>query len=84
MSRETFVWYLKWTGSIILTSALLVRVLDPTGDYKYYDHVLNLIGCVIWVSVGIIWKERSIVIAYIPYVIILTVSLLVVLVPKWL
>ena len=70
------VWYLKWVASLILFTGLTIRILDVTGDYRYYDQGITLVGSAIWVWVGIIWKDNSVVLTNAPYVIMLTGSLI--------
>ena len=74
-NKKDMAWYLKWIGSLLLASGLIIRVLDFTGDYRYYDQVVTLLGSAAWAGVGQIWKDNSIIIAYAPYVIILTISI---------
>ena len=69
-------WYLKWVASLILFTGLTIRILDVTGDYRYYDQGITLVGSAIWVCVGIIWKDNSVVLTNGPYVIMLMGSLI--------
>ena len=37
-------------------------VLRATGDYPFTDMCLSLIGCVGWLIVAMLWKDRSLII----------------------
>ena len=52
-------WYLKWTSSIIILFAMGLR---STGEFPLADMCLSFIGCAGWIGVGIVWKDRAILI----------------------
>ena len=52
-------WYLKWTSSIIILFAMVPR---STGEFPLADMCLSFIGCAGWIGVGIVWKDRAILI----------------------
>ncbi len=52
-------WYLKWTSSIIILFAMVLR---STGEFPLADMCLSFIGCAGWIGVGIVWKDRAILI----------------------
>ena len=57
--KQTKDWYIKWAASILLLTAMVLRA---TGDYPFTDMCLSLIGCVGWLIVAMLWKDRSLII----------------------
>ena len=57
--KYTFDWYIKWISSVILLAAMATRA-NP--ELAIYDQVLSLIGCVGWLIVANIWKDRALII----------------------
>ena len=52
-------WYIKWAASVLLLTAMVLRA---TGDYPFTDMCLSLVGCVGWLIVAMLWKDRSLII----------------------
>ena len=57
--KQTKDWYIKWAASILLLTAMVLRA---TGDYPFTDMCLSLIGCVGWLIVAMLWKDRALII----------------------
>ena len=57
--KQTKDWYIKWTASVLL---LIAMVLRATGDYPLTDMCLSLIGCAGWLVVAMLWKDRALII----------------------
>jgi len=57
--KYTIDWYIKWISSVILLAAMATRA-NP--ELAIYDQVLSLIGCVGWLIVANIWKDRALII----------------------
>ena len=57
--KQTKDWYIKWTASVLL---LIAMVLRATGDYPFTDMCLSLVGCGGWLLVGMLWKDRDLII----------------------
>lgn len=60
-------WYVKWTSSFFVLSAVMMR--SATGDspemianLRLADQILSLIGCTGWTWVGFLWKDRALII----------------------
>ena len=52
-------WYVKWTASSFLIAAFAVR----SGQmYPFVDLCLSLIGVSGWLWVGLLWKDRALII----------------------
>jgi len=57
--KQTKDWYIKWTASVLL---LIAMVLRATGDYPFTDMCLSLVGCAGWLVVAMLWKDRALII----------------------
>ena len=57
--KQTRDWYIKWMASILL---LIAMVLRATGDYPFTDMCLSLVGCVGWLVVAMLWKDRALIV----------------------
>ena len=57
--KQTKDWYIKWTASVLL---LIAMVLRATGDYPLTDMCLSLVGCIGWLVVAMLWKDRALII----------------------
>jgi ABC-type siderophore export system fused ATPase/permease subunit len=57
--KQTKDWYIKWTASVLLLTAMVLRA---TGDYPFTDMCLSLVGCVGWLVVAMLWKDRALII----------------------
>ena len=51
-------WYVKWSSSFILLAAMVLRGAQA---YPFIDLSLSFIGCAGWLWVGILWKDRALV-----------------------
>lgn len=57
-------WYIKWFGSIILLISVALRssglpMIDT--NYAIMEMVLNWMGVLCWCIVGLIWKDRALI-----------------------
>ena len=57
--KQTKDWYIKWSASILLLTAMVLRA---TGDYPFTDMCLSLVGCVGWLVVAMLWKDRALIV----------------------
>jgi len=55
-------WYIKWLASSVLLAGMILRAVDEQSVYKVLDLSLNLFGLLGWLSVGLLWHDRSIII----------------------
>ena len=51
-------WWVKWASSFILLTAMVLRGAQA---YPFVDLSLSFIGCAGWLWVGIMWKDRALV-----------------------
>ena len=52
-------WYIKWSSSAII---LMAMVLRSTGEFPLADMILSFIGCSGWIAIGIMWKDKAILV----------------------
>ena len=52
-------WYIKWVSSLIILVAMSLR---STGQFPLADMCLSFVGCAGWIAMGVIWKDRAILI----------------------
>ncbi len=51
-------WWVKWFSSFVLLTAMVLRGAQA---YPFVDLSLSFIGCAGWLWVGIMWKDRALV-----------------------
>jgi len=56
--KQDLSWYVKWTASMILLCAFAVR---STQQFPFLDICLSLVGVSGWLWVGLLWKDRALV-----------------------
>ena len=52
-------WYIKWTASIFILSAMSIRGVE---GLQTYDLILSIIGVTGWLVVSILWNDRALII----------------------
>ena len=52
-------WWIKWASSLVLLTAMILRGGQA---YPFVDLVLSTIGCAGWLAVGVMWKDRALII----------------------
>ena len=52
-------WYVKWISSFIIVTAMSLRGIE---GMQFYDLILSIIGVSGWLWVGMIWKDRALII----------------------
>ena len=51
-------WWIKWTASIFILASMSIRGVE---GLQNYDLMLSIIGVTGWLTVGILWKDRALV-----------------------
>ena len=51
-------WYIKWIATIFLLTGMILRT---TQQYMFIDIVVSLLGAIGWMTVGIMWKDKSLI-----------------------
>ena len=76
--KQDLSWYVKWVSSTMLLSAMMFRA---EGMFPLADLILSFSGCAGWLWVGLLWKDRALIILIAVAVVILGGGLLRYLVP---
>jgi hypothetical protein len=53
-------WYIKWFSSIVVLCAITIRASGIPG-LQWVDMLLSWIGAVGWFTVGMMWKDRALI-----------------------
>jgi len=56
--KQTIDWYVKWASSVILLTAMVIRSADISNTI---DTILSFVGCLGWLFVAFIWKDRALI-----------------------
>ena len=56
--KYTADWYVKWIASIFIMISMSMRGIP---EYQVYDLILSTIGVAGWLVVGLLWKDRALV-----------------------
>lgn len=56
--KYTADWYIKWVSSVIVLMAMSIRGVP---ELVMYDLYLSCVGIFGWLLVGIIWKDRALI-----------------------
>ena len=72
--KQDLSWYIKWTASVFILIAVLFRAQGP--EYQFMDQVFSLIGTLGWTWVGILWKDRALMLLNAVLVFILSSAIL--------
>jgi len=51
-------WYVKWTASVFIITSMSMRGID---GLQFYDLLLSTVGVSGWLWVGILWKDRALI-----------------------
>jgi len=52
-------WYIKWISSSIIICAMSIRGIE---GLQFIDLILSILGVAGWLWVGLIWKDRALII----------------------
>ena len=58
--KYTIDWYIKWTASILILSAISVRA-SGIPELHFLDMILSWVGVLLWFIVSILWKDRALI-----------------------
>ena len=59
--KGTLDWYIKWASSIIILFAITIRA-SGVPELMIFDMFLSWLGAVGWFVVGMLWKDRAVII----------------------
>ena len=72
--KEDLSWYVKWFASACILTAVLARSAGV--DYHLIDVWFSLVGTIGWFVVGMLWKDRALIILNAVLVFILSSAIL--------
>ena len=49
-------WYVKWIATVFILTGMALRT---TQEYVFIDITVSLIGAIGWMVVGIMWKDKA-------------------------
>ncbi len=58
--KQDASWYVKWIASAFILTAVVARSAGT--DYHMIDVWFSLIGTMGWLTVGLLWKDRALII----------------------
>ena len=56
--KQDLSWYVKWTASAFILSSMSIRGIE---GLQFYDLLLSIVGVTGWFIVGILWKDRALI-----------------------
>ena len=56
--KQDLSWYINWVASVFILSSMSIRGIE---GLQLYDIVLSLIGVSGWMIVGLLWKDRALI-----------------------
>lgn len=57
--KQDLSWYVKWFASSFLLVGMSIRGID---GFQYWDLICSVIGVSGWLWVGLLWKDRALII----------------------
>jgi len=64
--------YVKWFSAMLILCAMPLHILGITP----YNSILQIIGALGWVYVGIKWQERSLILNFLPQIFMIIAGLI--------
>lgn len=58
--ESKLTWYIKWAATLFIIAGVVCRAAGP--EYQLYDIIFGLIGTVLWTYVGLVWRDRALII----------------------
>ena len=56
--KYTLDWYVKWVASLFILVGMSIRGLD---GFQSIDLSVSIIGVTGWLIVGLLWKDRALI-----------------------
>ena len=57
--KKDTAWFIKWISSFIVITAMSLRGIE---GMQMYDLGLSIVGVAGWLFVGMLWKDRALII----------------------
>lgn len=72
LMKKDYTCYVKWFAATMILCAMPLHILGVTP----YNSILQIIGALCWVYVGIKWNERSLVLNFLPQIFMIIAGLI--------
>lgn len=59
--KQDLSWYVKWTASCFILASMSIRGIPEPEYLQFYDTLFSLIGVAGWMVVGLLWKDRALI-----------------------
>jgi hypothetical protein len=56
--KQDLSWYIKWAASTVLLTGMSIRGID---GLQAWDLILSIFGVSGWLWVGLLWKDRALI-----------------------
>jgi hypothetical protein len=56
--KQDLSWYVKWTASLFILIGMSIRGLD---GFQAIDLSVSIVGVAGWLIVGLLWKDRALI-----------------------
>jgi len=56
--KQDLSWYVKWAASLFILVGMSIRGVE---GLQFYDLLMSLIGVSGWLIVGLLWKDRALI-----------------------
>ena len=65
--KQDLSWYVKWISSIFIFTAVMMRSASGNSPEQIEtllmaDRILSMIACIGWTWVGLLWKDRALIV----------------------
>lgn len=57
IKTQGLTWWIKWMATVIVIVAVMCRSVEEVP--RIYDQAFSLIGTLMWLWVGLQWKDRA-------------------------
>ena len=57
--KKDAAWFIKWISSFVVITAMSLRGIE---GMQIYDLSLSIVGVAGWLCVGMLWKDRALII----------------------
>lgn len=57
IKTKGLTWWIKWVATIVIIVAVMCRSVEEVP--RIYDQWFSLIGTMLWLWVGLQWKDRA-------------------------
>jgi hypothetical protein len=57
--KKDAAWFIKWISSFVVITAMSLRGIE---GMQIYDLSLSIVGVAGWLFVGMLWKDRALII----------------------